>query len=172
MTATTKTDDAQDVDEKDVKPTYEVKNKLKVEWEDEKDESGEPTGRHTVKLTGTLNFEIVESVFEDGEHKGEISYNSGLLKVAQDDLRTAINVSLKNGVGRAFIAKWDEVFPPERAARTRASLSTKNAELEARNAAMDRIIKVMFEAAQKHETPDFTALRAEGINPEDFGIAV
>lgn len=155
-------------DERDAQPTLQAvpelpqRNRLKVEWESNEDE-----GKHEVRLSGTLTFEVVETVGDNGE----ILFNSAFLRTRQDELKDALAISLKNGVNRAFQDKWNERFPPAQRERAqRETLTSKNMKLEERNKQLQVVQAELMDALMNKRPVDLDKLREQGIDPAEFGL--
>jgi len=150
------------------------KDGFKIEWTSEtvgEGDDAEQTGRHFVTVSGTTKFEIVESVVEEGENTGAIVYQSAMLKVAQDDFKSAINVSLKNAIGRAFTKKWDELFPPVTRERAkRETLSDKLSKSEEQNAKMQLALTEIVNATSEGRPINIQWLIEQGVDLEAVGL--
>lgn len=152
-----------------------VKNGIKIEWTQDKDDEGVELGVYHVKMAGTARFDVVERPNE----QGVIEFHSGLMKVAQDDLHDALATSCKNVANQAFRTIWNELFPPEvRERATRETLTVKNEKLSNENEQMRtaieqaKIVRTEMFAAYKEGRPiNIAMLREQGIDPEEYDLA-
>lgn len=146
-----------------------VSNSLAITFDEDAGTEDEPKIR--VTMSGELVFDIAEVQVD-----GSPVYKSGLFRSDQDDAKDAIAVGLKNAVNRAFVAVWNEVYPPERRERAKREKATeKAARLENTVEQMSRVQKVMMDAMLEGRLPtaeDFQPFVDEGIDLKAMGVDV
>lgn len=113
-------------------------------------------GRILVSMSGICEFYVHQSVDEDGN----VVFASSLFKSTQDDMQSALKLSVANAARRAFRIAYDAIYPPEvKERKPRESIKAKfeeaSAERDVAKAQLD-VIRTAASAGLMPTADDFT----------------